>query len=196
MKRPSAKPRGKALRPRPFENNKVDFSKFKTELSASDIAKLVWAAAGPKVLPVLSIEVLSPAKTVGLGRTHLTLGHPYVVTTHATTPYAEFGKWGSVFLWFEPIAYGIASVASYVIAFNIEVLGNATFAIGGRGISPNAGLFECNGSRTVQLILQDASPNVVWAVLEQQSGADWKWYSSAITFPEIIVQPQPPLDAS
>jgi hypothetical protein len=61
-----------ALRPKPFEDNKVDFSKFKMEPSASEIAKLA-AATGTKAWPVQPIEVLSPAKTVGLGRTTLSL---------------------------------------------------------------------------------------------------------------------------
>ena len=81
------KARGKVVRPKPFENNKVDFSKFKTHPPASDIAKLAWAA-GPKLRPFQPIDVLSPAKTVGLGRTNLSLvygmGH---FVTGATTPY-------------------------------------------------------------------------------------------------------------
>jgi hypothetical protein len=65
------KARGKAVRPKPFENNKVDFSKFKTHPPASDIAKLALPAG--KVWPQ-PIEVLSPTKTVGLGVTKLNLG--------------------------------------------------------------------------------------------------------------------------
>jgi hypothetical protein len=89
MKKPSPKARGKALRPKPFEDNKVDFSKFKMEPSASDIAKLA-AAAGTGVRPFQPIEVLSPAKTVGLGRTYLSLNRLDWFVTAASTPYAEF----------------------------------------------------------------------------------------------------------
>src|SRR5262245_8285260 len=65
------KARGKVVRPKPFEkSSKVDFSKFEAVPSASDIAKLAWAAR-PKVWQQPPIEVLSPAKTVGLGGTSL-----------------------------------------------------------------------------------------------------------------------------
>ena len=50
MKKPSAKARGKAPRPKPYEDNKVDFSKFKTKFSPIDIARLTSAGAGHKAL--------------------------------------------------------------------------------------------------------------------------------------------------
>jgi hypothetical protein len=55
MKKPSSKARGKVPRPK-FEDNKVDFSKFKMEPSAGEIAKLT--GVGPQAWP--PIEVLSP----------------------------------------------------------------------------------------------------------------------------------------
>jgi hypothetical protein len=76
MKKPSAKARGKVVRPEPFERSKkVDFSKFKAVPSASDIAKLAWGAARPKVWSSQPpIEVLSPANTAGRGGTYIMLG--------------------------------------------------------------------------------------------------------------------------
>src|SRR5262245_51867351 len=138
MKKPSAKARGKPARPKPFENNKVDFSKFKTHPPASDIAKLALPAG--KVWPFQAIEVLSPAKTIGLGVTKLNLG--YVggnFVTLATTPYVYFSDdytaahLAHVYVSFDPSAYGITSVANYVITFNIYLYTNAMFSLEGTG---------------------------------------------------------------
>ena len=70
------KARGKIVRPEHFaKSKKVDFSKFKAVPSASDIAKLTWGAARPKVWSSQPpIEVLSPRKTVGRGETLVVLG--------------------------------------------------------------------------------------------------------------------------
>ena len=187
MKKPSSKARGKAPRAMSFEDNKVDFSKFKTELAAIDIAKLAWTGVGITVWPLNSIDLLSPIKTAGRGRTNLTLGTPNIVQTDATTPYAGFGR-GFVSVHFEPIAYGITSVATYVMTFNIQTSGNATFNLYGFGDVPNSGTHVFNGSWTVQLILRNLQPTQqTYGVLEQISGAPWKWYSSAIKFPDIVV---------
>jgi hypothetical protein len=202
MKKPSPKARGKALRPKPFEDNKVDFSKFKMEPSASDIAKLA-AAGGTKVWPVHPIEVLSPAKTVGLGRTTLSLSKVNGFTTNATTPFAEFRDdppfGGSFYIWlqFEPSAYGITSVATYVITFNLEASGNAAFEVFGLGVTVSSA-YLFSGSRTLQVVFPDWPPSIpTWpptpapfAVLRQRArGVTWKWYSSVIKFPDTIVVP-------
>src|SRR5262245_18687907 len=87
MKRPSSKARDKAPRPKPFENNKVDFSKFKTDPSMSDIARLLTADIKGWPWPWV-IEVLSPTKTIGRGRTNLELLLPLggELHTDATGP--------------------------------------------------------------------------------------------------------------
>ena len=189
MKKPSSKARGKALRSFPFENNKVDFAKFKPELSVSDIAKLT---IGIKVWPFNSIEMLSPTKTIGRGRTNLTLVSPTIFQTDATTPYAGFGEGdGTVSVHFEPIAYGITSVATYIMTFNIQTFGNATFYLGGyvgSGSLPNAGNKTFNGSVTVQLIMKDVQPyQQTYGYLRHLSGSRWNWYSTVIKFPDIVV---------
>lgn len=125
MKKPSPKARGKAPRPIPFKNNKVDFSKFKTKFSAVDIAKLAGAGVGTKVWPVTSIDQLSPTKTVGRGPTGLNLITASLLWTDATTPFVGLSS-GLVQVNFEPIAYGITSVVTYVITFNIETFGAGT----------------------------------------------------------------------
>jgi len=186
MKKSSRKTRVKVQR-FSFENNKVDHSKFKTELSASDIAGLT---AGIKVWPWVPIEVLSPTRTIGRGRTNLTLVSPTILQTDATTPYAGFGR-GTVSVHFEPIAYGITSVATYIMTFNIQTYGSATFYLGGyvgSGSLPNVGTKVFNGSVSVQLIMKDVQPyQQTYGYLQQMSGASWNWYSTVIKFPDIVV---------
>jgi hypothetical protein len=72
---------GKAKEPFPFDNNKVNFSKFKPKVSATEIAKLVWPGwpgSGIYTFPFGPIDALSPIKTVGKGRTNLTLVSPTI----------------------------------------------------------------------------------------------------------------------
>jgi hypothetical protein len=187
MKKPTRKLRGKA-QTFTFENNKVDYSKFKTDPLTSDVARLT---AGIKVWPwPWSIEMLSPTKTIGRGRTNLTLVSPTILQTDATTPYAGFGR-GTVSVHFEPIAYGITSVATYIMTFNIQTFGSATFYLGGyvgTGSLPNVGTKVFNGSVTVQLIMKDVQPyQQTYGYLQQMSGASWNWYSTVIKYPDIIV---------
>ena len=90
---------------------------------------------------------------------------------------------------FEPIAYGITSVATYVISFNIEARGVTTFDLVGSGDAPNTGTYVFNGLWTVELILRNAPPTGAEAILAQVSGAPWRWYSSVIKFPDMVVGP-------
>jgi hypothetical protein len=157
MKRPSPKARGKALRdPKPFENNKVDFSKFKTDPSTSDIARLT---AGTKVWPVPPIQVLSPAKTVGLGWTSIEMHLAPFFTTNATTPYATIERPGYVAVLFQPSAYGITSIATYVITFNFETLTTIDARFHSYSLHPPAPLnyhvFKGHGFWTVQVLVRD-----------------------------------------
>ena len=129
-----------------------------------------------KIFPSSPIDTLSPTKSVGLGRTNLTLNTPTIVQTDATTPYATFGN-GSVQMHFEPSAYGITTVASYIMEFIIQTMGSATFSLEGyvgSGNLPNAGTQVLNGSVTVQLVMQNVPPTMqTYGFLQQTSGASW-----------------------
>ena len=193
MKKPSAKARGKFVRPKPFKkSNKVDFSKFKAVPSASDIAKLAWAAR-PNVWQQPPIEVLSPAKTAGRGRTFVCLGTVDFFWA-GSIPEAVFKvapTQGYVAVSFDPSAYGITSVATYIITFNIFVpVGNATFTLDGDGDIPNRGEYTLNDRRTVQAILRNCPPSETWASLQVKPPGIWEtwyWYSSVIKFADSIV---------
>jgi hypothetical protein len=117
---------------------------------------------------------------------------PTILQTDAATPYAGFGTGdGTVSVHFEPIAYGITSVATYIMAFNIQTFGSATFYLGGyvgSGSLPNAGNKTLNGSVTVQLVMQNVQPyQQTYGYLRHISGASWNWYSTVIKFPDIVV---------
>jgi hypothetical protein len=192
MKRASSKARGKALQSFPFENNKLDFGKFKADPAATEIAKLTWPDVGIKIWPFVPIENIRPTKTIGLGRTNLTLVSPTILQTDASTPYAGFGDGdGTISVHFEPIAYGITSVATYIMAFNIQTFGSATFILNGyvgSGSLPNAGTKTFNGSVTVQLVMKNVQPyQQTYGYLRHTSGARWNWYSTVIKFPDIVV---------
>jgi len=184
---------GKASEPLPFDDNKIDFSKFKAELSALDIVKLTQPTGGIVVFPFGPIDVLSPSKTIGRGRTNTTLISPTIVQTDATTPYASFAA-GTVSIHFEPIAYGITTVATtYIMEFNIQTSGSATFTLAGyagSGTVSNTGIKVINGSATVQLVMHTVQPSQqTWGSLQQTSGASWSWFSTRIKFPDLVISP-------
>ena len=83
------------VEPPPYDDNKIDNSKFKPELSALDIIKLTQTSGGIIVFPFGPIETLSPIKPVGKGRTNTTLINATIDQTDAVTPYAAFGAGGS-----------------------------------------------------------------------------------------------------
>src|SRR5262245_30404015 len=189
------KARGKPARPKPFENNKVDFSKFKTHPPASDIAKLALPAG--KVWPQPP-QVPSPTKTVGLGVTKLNLGYGAGdFVTRATTPYVHFSDsynaahLANVDVRFDPSAYGITSVANYVITFNIYLYKNAVFTLQGTGYPfPTLNWSSLQpGWWSLQVPLQDISPSSYpYAVLMQRTlRAKWTWFFSAIKYPDIVL---------
>jgi hypothetical protein len=197
MKRPSSKAHGKATRSFPFENKKIDFAKFKSHPTVTEIAKLTRPGVGTTVPFGVPIETLSPIKTVGLGNTWIKLVTPYgfyprLPYVPPMPPLATFVEDGYVEVAFDPTAYGITSVATYGITFNIETYnGAATFRLVGPGAA-NVSTHTLNGRRTVELIVRDL-PAGRFAIgrLEWMSGvAGWTWYSSVFKFPDIVVGPE------
>src|SRR4029077_19918619 len=76
-------------------------------------------------------------KTVERGRTNLTIIVPTIVQTDATTPNAGFDRGATpsrnpaIQMHFEPSAYGMTSVATYIMEFSIQVFGQSTFNLSG-----------------------------------------------------------------
>jgi hypothetical protein len=194
MTKPISGLTGKVVEPPPFDDNKVDDSKFKPELSALDIVKLTVKNVGNVIVfPFGPIDTLSPVKPVGKGRTNITLINPTIVQTDATTPYAAFGTGGIVSIHFEPVAYGITGTATYVVEFDVVTFGSTTInlsAYAGAGTISNGGNKTVNGQTTLQLVMHGV-PNTqqTWAAAQQVSGSSWQWFRTRIKFPDIVINP-------
>jgi hypothetical protein len=198
MAKPSLKAGGKVKEPVPFDDRKIDFSKFKPDLRAKDVIKLV-GGLGKVVFLSLPIETLSPTKTIGKGRTNLTIIVPTIVQIDRPTPTASFDRRVTpsrnpiIQMHFEPIAYGITSPATYIMEFVIQAFGQSTFNLQGfAGASPvlNTGTKVLNGLVGVSLIMQNVAPaQQTFGFLEQTGGVAWDWLSVQVRFPDIVLQP-------
>jgi hypothetical protein len=94
---------------------------------------------------------------------------------------------------FEPKAYGITAVSTYVMVFSIEVFGQAsTFNLSGfagGGTVANGGSRTLSGQTTVSLVLRNVPPSaVVWGALTQTAGGQWNWYTVQARYPALVVK--------
>ena len=197
MKKASSKAASnKARELEPFDKRSINFTKFKPDLSAKDVTKLLGPIGGIVIFPFLPIETLSATKTLGRGRTNLTIIAPTIVQIDSATPSASFDKQAqarnpAIQMHFEPSAYGITSVATYIMEFTILVFGQSTFnLVGFAGASPvlNAGTKVLSGQARVSLVLQNVpASQQTFGFLEQTAGAPWSWFSTQVRFPDIVI---------
>ena len=188
-------PSKKVSEPEPFDKRTVDFKKFKTDLTAKDYRKL-FGPKGGVIFPFFAIETLSPTKTIGRGRTNLTIIRSTIVQIDTNVPFATFDRRESpsrnpvIQMHFEPIAYGITTVNTYFMAFTIQAFGQSTFNLaGGPVVTTNGGTKVLNGSQVVTLVFPNLSPTQqVFGFLEQTAGVAWNWFSVSVSFPPIVVQ--------
>jgi hypothetical protein len=185
----------------PFSKRKVNLDKFPLDLSLKNLKDMITSQVGNLgrfAISIFSIDTLSPAKTIGRGRTNLTLIRPTIVQVDATTPYAGFDRRESptrdpaVSMHFEPKSYGITAVSTYVLVFTIEVIGQATFNLSGfagGGTVSNGGSVTVSGQRKVSLVLQNVPPNAqIWGAITQTAGGQWNWYSVQARFPWLVIK--------
>ena len=94
---------------------------------------------------------------------------------------------------FQPSAYGITSVGTYIMEFTIQVFGQSTFNLegfAGSGTVLNGGTKVLNGAVTVSLVLQNVPPTQqTFGFLEETAGGAWTWLSVEVRFPPIVAQP-------
>ena len=98
--RPMAKKSARTTRgtadklPRP-ENLNIDLTKFKPDLTAKELKNALSPVklANVNVFIFPTIDIISPTKTIGLGRTNLTLVRPIILQTDATP--------GATWRWFQ-----------------------------------------------------------------------------------------------
>lgn len=194
MKKASSKAATNKIREiEPFDKRGIDLTKFKPDLSASDIQKLLGPSGSKLIFPFLPIETLSVTKTVGRGRTNLTIVAPTVVQTDATIPRATFNKQlqsrnPGIQMHFEPSAYGFTSVGTYVMEFTIEALGQSTFNLVGSGTVQNAGTKVLNGPSRVSLVFKNVLPSDQnFGLLEQTAGGVWHCFSVQLRLPDLVI---------
>lgn len=198
MKKASSKAASNKVREvEPFDKRSIDLTKFKPDLSAKDFKKLFGPIGGVSIFPFLPIETLSATKTVGRGRTNLTIVVPTIVQIDTPTPRASFDRRATpsrnpvIQMHFEPSAYGITSVATYIMEFTIEVFGQSTFNLSGfagSGTVLNAGTKVLNGQTRVSLVLQNVPPSQqTFGFLEQTAGGPWNWFSTQVRFPPLVL---------
>jgi hypothetical protein len=183
-----------------FDDRRVDFSTFGADITMEDWATK-YRVGDIRLGPFFfyqPIETLGPVKTVGLGRTNLTLVMATIVQTDAAVPYAGFDRQATpsrnsaVSVHFAPSAYGITSVGTYVMAFTVETSGPCTFTVGGfagSGSLSGAGSKSVNGKQIITLILKDVQPSQqAYGSIEQTAGSPWTWYSTRISYPPLVFQ--------
>lgn len=178
---------------------RVNLHSFKSDLSKNDIKKLLFdklqLSTAFQWNPFL-IDTLSIAKTIGKGRTNLTLIRPDIVQADSATPFASFnlttGQRQPVAQFhFRPDAYGITQTSNYVASFVVDCPNTCIFNLSGfagAGTIANAGLKTITGRRTVSVVIKNLPASQdMYAALTQQSGTAWSFYEVRISFPQIIL---------
>lgn len=185
-----------------FDDRSVSITDFEPDLSAAD-----WVAkyrVGDLVTgPIFwaPIETLAPTRTVGKGRTNLTLIRPTILQTDAATPYAGFDRRESptrnpaLSVHFAPAAYGITGVGTYVFAFAVEAFTRSEFrptGFAGGGTVDAPGAIRFSGKRVVTVILRNVPAAAgAWAAIEQTDGESWSWFSTRISHPPLVLDALP-----
>jgi hypothetical protein len=180
----------------PFDSRKIGPGKFVPDLSDADLKQLLVPLGGIEVYPFLPIETLSATRTIGRGRTNLTIIAPTIVQIDSATPSASFdvraqSRRPAIQMHFEPSAYGITSVATYIMEFTIQAPSQSTFNLAGfagSGTVANGGTKVLTGASKVSLVLRNVPPSQqTFGFLEQTAGAVWSWFSVQVRFPPIVL---------
>jgi hypothetical protein len=199
-------------------NKHVDYADATKQLPAFDPAGFApdvspgeWAAsvraARLTLTPIWNqpFEVLKPADLVGLARTNTTLVDPTIVQTDVlapTLPFAEFdmqlaqSKRPAVSHHFQASGYGSTGIGTYIFAFTVQTLGDATgFTFGpqppleGTLIAPsNVRIHGSNRTFTLTGTLANLPANTEASIfLQQTSGAPWRWFQTAVRVPPPVI---------
>ena len=176
-----------------FAKRKIDLDKAKPELPTKKLRSLIKL---PIAFPFVQIERLTPTKTIGRGRTNLTLIAPTIFQTDAAVPHASFDlrtqtRRPAAQMHCQPSGYGITGIGTYIMEFTIETVGQATFNLEGGPVGLNilnAGPKTLNGRATVALVFKDLAASAeVFGFVEQTSGTRWNWFSISVRLPDIVL---------
>ena len=179
----------------PASTRIISPDRFKADLTINDIKRIL--GTGTVVFPFGPVETLTPSKTVGKGRTNLTIIEPTIVQIDTTPPaptFANFDKTQSqrnptIQMHFDPGAYGMTSPATYIMEFMISVVGTSTFnLVGGPVAATNGGTKTVSGNVRLSLVFRGLpAGQVVFGFLEQTSGGLWTWFQTLVTFPPLVL---------
>jgi hypothetical protein len=145
------------------------------------------------------IETLSPGRTLGKGRTNLTLIESTIVqvdTTPPAPPFANFDKTKSerkpaIQMHFDPAAYGFTSAQTYIMEFTLSVVGTASFNLGAGPFGLNitgVGTRNLSGNVRVSLVFHRLPPGQnVFGFVEQSSGGPWTWFQTQVKLPPLVL---------
>jgi len=195
-KKPAAHSTGASKELEPAGTQRITFDKFKADLTVSDLKQLV--GNGTVVFPFGTIDTLSPTKTVGKGRTNITLIESTIVqldTTPPAPPFASFDKSLSqrnpaAQIHFDPAAYGNTSPWTYIVEFLISVSGTAKFnVVTGPVNAGGTGTRTLSGDVRVSVVFSQLPSNQqVFAFIEQTSGGSWTWFQTSISFAPLVIE--------
>lgn len=194
----TAKTPGRVTELEPYDKRKVNLDRIKLDFTTRDLKKLFdpFIDLGRVRLFSWPIETLSPVKTIGKGRTNITLIRPHIFQTDAATPHAGLNmqlspdRKPAVQMHFRPSAYGITATSAYVMTFKIQTSGPCTFNLAGSfGFVTNGGSRTVNGTTSVSIEFTNVPPNLdLFGFIEQTAGANWNWFSVEIRFPGLVFQ--------
>jgi len=182
----------------PAGDKKIPSVRFKTDLTIEDFRRLSRDFTSILFRP---IETLTPGRTVGKGRTNLTIIESTIVqvdTTPPAPPFANFDKRLSqrnpaIQMHFDPGAYGFTAPATFIMEFTVSVAGSGTFLLAGgpTGLNiTNGGVKTLNGAVRVSLVFHDLPPDQkVFGFLEQRSGGLWTWLQTQVKLPPLVLTP-------
>lgn len=179
---------------------KIDPIRFKPDLSPADLKNALTPIkiANLSVIHFPVIETISPTKTVGLGRTNLTLVRPEILQTDATPAFAKFDpahgtpqQRPTVSVHFEPKMYGLTGNVTFIMSFSIETFGAANVNVGafaGSGTSTGVGARTINGQVFVSITFHNVpATQQVFGHVSAMGGAAWRWFQTRISYLPIIV---------
>lgn len=196
--KPSAKIR---IRPaqeiEPAGTKYIPPDRFRADLKPGSILELL--GGGLQEFSFGPVETLSPVRTLGKGRTNLTLIESTLVqvdTTPPAPPFANFDKSKSqrnpvVQVHFDPAAYGFTAPQTFIMEFTLSVVGTASFNLAGGPIGLDivgTGARNLSGNVRVSIVFRRLSPGQnVFCFVEQTSGGSWTWLQTQIKLPPLVL---------
>ena len=184
----------------PHERLKIDLTRFKPDLTPEMLKNALTPVrlSNLNVITFPTIDTIKPTKTIGLGRTNLTLVRPIILQTDATPAFASFDpaigtpqQRPTVSVHFEPAAYGLTGTVTFIMAFTVEVFGSATFNFGGfagAGTLTGVGTKTLNGQQSASIIFNNVpATQQCFGHMIQTGGATWRWFQTRISYLPLII---------